>query len=64
MKTRPWCRTLVLAAGVMMGAGAQAQSYPVKPIRFIVGPGPDSLAREIVETIKGELFLDEDERKN
>jgi len=26
--------------------------------------GPDSLAREIVEAIKGELFLDEDERKN
>ena len=26
--------------------------------------GPDALAREIVESIKGELFLDEDERKN
>jgi len=26
--------------------------------------GPDSLAREIVEAVKGELFLDEDERKN
>ena len=26
-------------------AGAQAQSWPNKPIRFIVGPGPDALAR-------------------
>ena len=26
--------------------------------------GPDALAREIVDAIKGELFLDEDERKN
>ena len=26
--------------------------------------GPDALAREIVDTIKGELFLDEAERKN
>jgi hypothetical protein len=26
--------------------------------------GPDALAREIVDSIKGELFLDEDERKN
>mgnify|MGYP003337082257 CR=1 FL=1 len=26
--------------------------------------GPDALAREIVEAIKSELFLDEDERKN
>src|SRR2546423_11169622 len=24
-----------------------AQSYPAKPIRFIVGPGPDALARVI-----------------
>lgn len=54
MKTRPWCRTLVLAAGVMMGAGAQAQNYPVKPIRFIVGPGPDSLAR-----VFGQKFTEE-----
>ena len=27
------------------GALAAAQDYPVKPIRFIVGPGPDVLAR-------------------
>jgi hypothetical protein len=26
--------------------------------------GPDTLAREIVDAVKGELFLDEDERKN
>ena len=26
--------------------------------------GPDKLAREVVDAIKGELFLDEDERKN
>jgi hypothetical protein len=30
----------------------------------LIERGPDSLAREIVEAVKGELFLDEDERKN
>jgi tripartite-type tricarboxylate transporter receptor subunit TctC len=30
-----------------LSCGAWAQQYPVKPIRFIVGPGPDVLARLI-----------------
>jgi tripartite-type tricarboxylate transporter receptor subunit TctC len=30
---------------------ALAQSYPAKPIRFIVGPGPDALARVIGQQI-------------
>jgi len=29
----------------MLAGAASAQEYPVKPIRFIVGPGPDVLAR-------------------
>lgn len=39
---------LALIAGVSVSTGAAlAQNYPVKPIRFIVGPGPDVLARMI-----------------
>lgn len=39
---------LALIASVSVSAGAAlAQNYPVKPIRFIVGPGPDVLARVI-----------------
>jgi tripartite-type tricarboxylate transporter receptor subunit TctC len=30
---------------------AHAQQYPTKPIRFIVGPGPDALARVIGEKL-------------
>ena len=37
---------LVLAAAALAGV-AFAQNYPTKPIRFIVGPGPDVLARMI-----------------
>jgi tripartite-type tricarboxylate transporter receptor subunit TctC len=37
---------LVLAAAALAGV-ALAQNYPSKPIRFIVGPGPDVLARMI-----------------
>jgi tripartite-type tricarboxylate transporter receptor subunit TctC len=44
-------RRVLAAAAVLVCAAAQAQTaqdaaaYPSKPIRFIVGPGPDSLAR-------------------
>ena len=37
---------VALAAFAPIGA-AHAQQYPVKPLRFIVGPGPDALARII-----------------
>jgi tripartite-type tricarboxylate transporter receptor subunit TctC len=37
----PWAGVL---AATLAGVAA-AQDYPVKPIRFIVGPGPDVLAR-------------------
>ncbi len=37
---------LAIAANAVVGI-ACAQSYPAKPIRFIVGPGPDVLARLI-----------------
>ncbi len=37
---------MALAAAAPAG-GALAQNYPSKPIRFIVGPGPDVLARMI-----------------
>ncbi|HEY6863693.1 MAG TPA: tripartite tricarboxylate transporter substrate binding protein [Burkholderiales bacterium] len=46
---RPDTKTIlasVLAlAAALLAADAAAQAYPEKPIRFIVGPGPDSLAR-------------------
>src|SRR5690349_16380047 len=32
-------------AATLIAADVIAQDYPSKPIRFIVGPGPDSLAR-------------------
>ena len=37
-----WLMFAAIAAGDVF-----AQSYPTKPIRFIVGPGPDALARVI-----------------
>jgi len=37
---------LILVALALAG-NALAQGYPAKPIRFIVGPGPDALARVI-----------------
>jgi tripartite-type tricarboxylate transporter receptor subunit TctC len=37
---------LAFVAGLVC-CGACAQTYPAKPIRFIVGPGPDVLARVI-----------------
>ncbi len=43
-------RLLLFAAG-MVPCAALAQAYPTKPIRFIVGPGPDVLARVIGQKI-------------
>jgi len=37
----------LLFVALALAGGALAQSYPAKPIRVIVGPGPDSLARVI-----------------
>jgi len=37
----------VILAGLVFAGSAIAQPYPAKPIRFIVGPGPDALARVI-----------------
>src|SRR6195256_2016767 len=39
-----------MSAAIASG-NAFAQSYPAKPIRFIVGPGPDALARVIGQQI-------------
>jgi tripartite-type tricarboxylate transporter receptor subunit TctC len=36
---------------LMLLGAAQAQDYPSKPIRFIVGPGPDLLARLVGEKL-------------
>ncbi len=48
MKNIIYRAVLALTAGVSVSTGAAlAQNYPVKPIRFIVGPGPDVLARVI-----------------
>ena len=36
---------LVGVAGIVCAAAVSAQTYPAKPIRIIVGPGPDIVAR-------------------
>ena len=41
----PYLCRLFLLGIVFAPALAAAQDYPAKPIRFIVGPGPDVLAR-------------------
>jgi len=46
MKPIVLCIALI-AAGVSITWDVHAQNYPSKPIRFIVGPGPDVLARLI-----------------
>ena len=38
-------RALIVSCGLMVAGVAAAQDYPAKPIRVIVGPGPDVLAR-------------------
>lgn len=48
MKHRIGVLTLLFAGAVLLpGAGAAAETYPARPIRFIVGPGPDVLARVV-----------------
>jgi len=41
----------VILAGLVFAGNAVAHTYPAKPIRFIVGPGPDALARVIGQQI-------------
>ena len=38
-------RAVIVSCGLMVAGVAAAQDYPAKPIRVIVGPGPDVLAR-------------------
>lgn len=38
-------RRLILVTGALLPAVANAQEFPAKPIRIIVGPGPDIVAR-------------------
>ena len=45
-----YCAILMTLA-VLLAAPAQAQTYPNKPIRIIVGPGPDVLSRIIGQKI-------------
>lgn len=48
MKSLSGLALLALAlGGFVSSSAAYAQNYPTKPIRFIVGPGPDVLARLI-----------------
>src|SRR3954471_2277261 len=53
---------LAIVAGLAWG-GVAAQTYPVKPIRFIVGPGPDVLARligqKLTETFGQQVVVDQ-----
>ena len=41
----------VILAGLVFAGAAVAQTYPAKPVRIVVGPGPDALARVIGQQI-------------
>ncbi len=41
----------VILAGLVFAGNAVAQTYPAKPVRIVVGPGPDALARVIGQQI-------------
>ena len=41
----------VILAGLAFAGAAVAQTYPAKPVRIVVGPGPDALARVIGQQI-------------
>ena len=53
MQPKLSCRSLLTALAVMLAlpVQAQTQTYPNKPIRIIVGPGPDVLSRIIGQKI-------------
>lgn len=42
-------RSIVAALLALFCAAAPAQQYPTKPIRFLVGPGPDAMARILAQ---------------
>ena len=52
-----------LALSVMLAASAQAQDYPSRYIRVIVGPGPDIVARlfgpKITDTLGPQVVIQE-----
>ena len=45
MKTSTLATLAFAVVGLLHGAVASAQQFPGKPIRFIIGPAPDVLAR-------------------
>ncbi len=46
---------LLLIAGCVPAASAQGDAWPNRPLRFIVGPGPDIVARMFGEKLTEEL---------
>ena len=50
MRVAILCGAVGLSLAVMAAAGS-AQEYPLKPIRFVVGPGPDALARAVSQKL-------------
>ncbi len=54
MHGTPAWRAAALALAALCG-GAQAQDYPVKAVRFVVGSGPDVMARLVGQKL-GELW--------
>ena len=48
-----WCLAGMSCAAVLfaLGAEASAQTYPVRPVRFVVGTGQDMIARVVGEKL-------------
>jgi tripartite-type tricarboxylate transporter receptor subunit TctC len=45
---------VAVGASLSLGAAAQAQDFPTRPVRIIVGPSPDVFARVIAEYLQEE----------
>jgi tripartite-type tricarboxylate transporter receptor subunit TctC len=57
MRSRTSCMRTMFRRGAaalllaIVSGASLAQEYPVKPIRFVVGPGPDALARAVSQKL-------------
>ena len=54
---------LLLIAGCVLASSAQGDAWPNRPLRFIVGPGPDIVARmfgeKLTELLGQQVVIDQ-----